>query len=563
MLLFPFRWLRWLISSVRRARGRPPEYVIFVLENDLPALPDPPGPFWQRFTGRPRLSVRELGERFDAIANDPRIKGVILHLRPVGMPMATLQDLRELVGKLRQSGRRVVAWAPFYTTGTYYLACACDEILLMPTGTVQPLGFATTGMFLRDGLARFGIEADFVQVSPYKSAADPLTKSKMSPEVREQLTWLLDSQHKDLLSAIGKGRVLDEKGAQALVDGSPYSDDTALEMRAVDAVVPEEKLAERVGPSSGSSATIGTWERARRKVKLPAPRLARGKYVAVLRIEGTIIDGRSGKLPVRPPIDVPLVGEDRAGDLTVVQAARQVAADKKAAAVVLYVNSRGGSATASEAMRQALNVIAASKPLVVAMGPVAGSGGYWVSTPGRWIVARPGSLTGSIGVLTGKLVTGGLWPKLMFNRETIAFGQHATINSDEKPYTDEERAIVKAQIDRVYNLFLEVVGKARMMTPEQVHPIAAGRVWTGRQAFERKLVDELGGVDAAIRKARSLANLDDKAPVREPRPPKRMIPPAAAAAGAAGFLGYVLEGVSILSRAPALAVMEYLPGELT
>lgn len=563
MLLFPFRYLWWLISRVRRARGRPPEYVIFVLESDLPALPDPARPWWQRFTSRPRLSVRELGERFDAIANDPRIKGVILHLRPVGMPMATLQDLRELVGKLRQSGRRVVAWAPFYTTGTYYLACACDEILLMPTGTVQPLGFASTGMFLRDGLARFGIEADFVQVSPYKSAADPLTKSRMSPEVREQLTWLLDSQHKELLSAIGKGRVLDEKGAQALVDGSPYGDDTALEMRAVDAVVPEEKLTERLGPSSGPPITIGTWERAQKKLKVPAPTLGRGKYVAVLRIEGTIIDGRSGKLPVRPPIEVPLVGDDRAGDLTVVQAARQVAGDKRAAAVVLYVNSRGGSATASEAMRQALNVIAASKPLVVAMGPVAGSGGYWVSTPGRWIVARPGTLTGSIGVLTGKLVTGGMFSKLMFNRETIAFGEHATIESDETPYTDVERAIVKAQIDRIYNVFLEVVGKARMMTPEQVHPIAAGRVWTGRQAFERKLVDELGGVDAAIRKARSLANLGDKAPVREARPPKRVIPPQAAAAGAAGFVGYLLEGVSILSRAPALAVMEYLPGELT
>jgi protease-4 len=283
--------------------------------------------------------------------------------------------------------------------------------------------------------------------------------------------------------------------------------------------------------------------------------------VAVLRIEGTIIDGRSGRLPVKPPIEVPLVGDDRAGDLTVVQAARQVAGDKRAAAVVLYVNSRGGSATASEAMRQALEVIAAGKPLVVAMGPVAGSGGYWVSTPGRWIVARPGSLTGSIGVLTGKLVTGGMWSKLMFNRETIAFGEHATIDSDERPYTDEERVIVKAQIDRVYTQFLDVVGKARKMTPEEVHPIAAGRVWTGRQAFERKLVDELGGLDAAIRKARSLANLDDKAPVREVRPPKRMIPPTAA--GAAGFLGYLLEGVSILSRAPALAVMEYLPGELT
>ena len=195
MILFPFRYLWWLISRVRKSLGRPPDYVVFVLEHDLPALPDPPRPLWQRFTSRPRLSVKELGERFDLIANDPRIKGVILHLRPVGMPMATLQDLRELVGKLRQSGRRVVAWAPFYTTGTYYLACACDEILLMPAGTVQPLGVATTGMFLKDGLARFGIEADFVQISPYKSAADMLTKSKMSPELREQITWLLDSQH--------------------------------------------------------------------------------------------------------------------------------------------------------------------------------------------------------------------------------------------------------------------------------------------------------------------------------------------------------------------------------
>jgi protease-4 len=284
--------------------------------------------------------------------------------------------------------------------------------------------------------------------------------------------------------------------------------------------------------------------------------------VAVIRIEGTIIDGRSGRLPIKPPIDVPLVGDDRAGDLTVVQAARQIAGDKRAAAVVLYVNSRGGSATASEAMRQALDVIAASKPLVVAMGPVAGSGGYWVATPGRWIVARPGTLTGSIGVLTGKIVTGGMFSKLMFNRETIAFGEHATIDGDEKPYSDEERAIVKSQIDHVYSQFLVLVGKARKMTAEEVHPIAAGRVWTGRQALERKLVDELGGLDTAIRKARSLANLDEKAPAREPRPPKRAIPPQATE-GAAGYLGYLLEGVSLLSRTPALAVMEYLPGQLT
>jgi protease-4 len=562
MILFPFRYAWWLISSIRRSIGKPPEYVIFVLENDLPALPDPPRPLWQRFTSRPRLSLTELGERFEAIARDRRIKGVVLHLRPVGMPMATLQDIRELVARLRKAGKRVVAWAPFYSTGTYYLACACDEILLMPVGAIQPLGFATTGMFLREGLTRFGVAADFVQISPYKSAADVLTKSKMSDELREQVTWLLDSQNRELLSAIAEGRLRDESGAQQLVDGSPYGDDTALEARVVDALVAEEALAERLGQGAGGPVAIGTWERASRKMRSPAPTLGRGKYVAVLRIEGTIVDGRSGRLPVKPPIEVPLVGDDRAGDLSVVQAARLVAGDKRAAAVVLYVNSRGGSATASEAMRQALSVIASRKPLVVAMGPVAASGGYWVSTPGSWIVARPGTLTGSIGVLTGKIVTGGMWSKLMFNRETIAFGQHAAIESDEKPYTDEERQIVRGQIDRIYKVFLDVVGKARKMTPEQVHPIAAGRVWTGRQACELKLVDELGGLDAAVRKARSLAGLPETTPFREARAPKRMIPPPAIA-GAAGYIGYVLEGVSLLSRAPALAVMEYLPGELT
>src|SRR4029077_1291117 len=134
MLLSPFRSLRWLISSLRRAFGKPPDYVLFVLENDLPALPDAPLPFWQHYFAKPALSTRELGERFDIIAKDPKTKGVVLHLRPVPMAMATLQDLRELVAKVRAAGKKVVAWAPFYTNATYYLACACDEILMMPSG---------------------------------------------------------------------------------------------------------------------------------------------------------------------------------------------------------------------------------------------------------------------------------------------------------------------------------------------------------------------------------------------------------------------------------------------
>jgi len=563
VLLFPFRYLWWLVSSIRRSIGRPPEFVIFVLEENLPALPDPPRSFWQRFLARPRLSVKELGERFDAIARDQRIKGVVLHLRSPAMPMSTLQDVRELVANLRRSGKRVVAWAPAYTTGTYYLACACDQILLMPTGMIGSLGFASSGMFLADGLARFGIGADFVQVSPYKSAADPLTKSKMSPELREQLTWLLESQYQELVTVIAGARSLDEAGAKQLIDGSPYGDDGVVEKHVVDRVLAEEELPAHLGRDAGSPVSIGTWERAERKMRGSAPTLGRGKYVALMRIEGTILDGHSGRLPARPPIDIPLVGEDRAGDLTVVQMARQVAADKRAVAAVLYVNSRGGSSTASEAMRRALQVVASRKPLVVVMGPVAASGGYDVATPGAWIVARPGTLTGSIGVLGGKIVTGALWTKLLFNRETIGFGDHVTMQSDERPYSEEEREILRQQIDHLYRGFLEVVARARKMTPDQVHPIAQGKVWTGRQALERGLVDEMGGLDAGVRKARALAGLPDRAPLREVRGPRRMIPPQAEPAAAAGWFAYLLEGLTLLSRAPALAVMEYLPGELT
>ena len=563
MILYPFRYLWWLASSLRRSLGRPPQFVMFVLEEDLPALPGPPRRWWQRFTSRPRLSVKELGERFDRIAKDSRIQGVVLHLRTPPMSMATLQDLRELVARLRAAHKRVVAWAPFYTTGTYYLACACDEILLMPTGAVQPMGFASTGMFLADGLARVGLKADFIQVSPFKTAADPLTRNSMSPEFREQVTWLLQSQHAELLSGIAEGRLLNEQGARDLVDGSPYGDDVAVEKHAVDAIVAEEQLPAHLSKSSGLASTIGTWERAASKMRTHRPTLHRERYVAVVSIEGTIVDGRSSRLPARPPIAVPLLGDDRAGDLTVVQAVRQVAADKRAAAAVLYVNSRGGSSTASEAMRQALLTVAARKPLVVVMGPVAGSGGYWVATPGSWIVARPSTLTGSIGVLAGKIVSGSMWPKLDINRETIAFGRHATMNLDEEPFTSEERQILEDEVERIYGAFLDVVGKARKMPTVKLEGIAQGKVWTGRQALERGLVDEMGGLDDGARRAKTLAGLPPDAPVREVWAPRRGLMPIAEPASPAAWFNYVLEGLSLVRRAPALAVMEYQPGELT
>src|SRR5579885_3427761 len=206
--------------------------------------------------------MKELGERFAAVGRDSRIKGVILHVRPVPFSMAGLQDLREHIAQLRAGGKRVIAWAPFYTTATYYLSCACDEILLLPTGNVMPLGFATTGMFLAEALARVGIKADFIQVSPYKSAADVLTKSSMSAELREQLTWLLESNHQQLVDGIASGRGLDAAGARKMIDESPYDDAGALAAHAVDAVITEEQIPDRLG----AGVRIGDWDEARRKM---------------------------------------------------------------------------------------------------------------------------------------------------------------------------------------------------------------------------------------------------------------------------------------------------------
>jgi len=554
MLLYPFRWLRWLIGSLLARTGRPPDYVTMLIEEEPPALPDPPVPLWQRPFSRQRLSTKELAERFAAIGHDARIKGVVLHLRPVAFSMASLQDLRELIAGLRKQGKRVIAWAPFYTTDTYYLACACDEILLLPTGNVMPLGFATTGMFLADALARVGIKADFIQVSPYKSAADVLTKSRMSAELREQLTWLLESIHEQLVEGIAEGRRLDAAKARELVDASPYDDSDAVAAKVVDAVISEEQIPQRLG----AGVTLADWDQARRKMPRPAPRLRPGRYVALLRIEGTILDGRSGRPPVRPPIEFPIVGDARAGDLTVVQLARQVAHDRRAAAAVLYVNSRGGSSTASVAMYEALATIGARKPLVVVMGPVAGSGGYLVSMPGRWVIARPGTLTGSIGVLTGKLVTSGLWEKLTATRETIALGKHATIESDERPFSPEERSIVEAQVDHIYAAFMDLVASSRHLDrTAEVEPVAGGRVWTGAQALERKLIDELGGLDAGIAKARSLASLPDGTPAFEVQPPRKSAPPRTIPTAAA-LAGYLFDGLEVLNRAPALAVMNLM-----
>ncbi len=541
MIVYLFYGIRNLIRILGnhfRRLGKPPDYVMFRLEGEYPEVWEPPANFIQRRLRPPRLSLQDLAEQFRTIADDPRVSGVILHLRQLEMDLARLESLRDLILDLRHSGKRVITWSTRYFPASYFVACAADEILLQPGSDIPPFGLRSTYPYLAESLGKIGIKGDFIQISPYKSAYDIYTRKDMSDEVREMSNWLMDSAFEQVIEAIANGRGISEQQAMEWVDSTPCIDLKAIEMGIVDKTISEEDLPEYL-QQDGKPARLATWEEARSRLfrrPLPHP----GRYVALLTIEGKIIDGESSRPPIKPPIPIPMLMETRAGDLSVVQAARKVLRDKRAAAVVLYVDSGGGSATASEAMRSALEKINNEKPLIVSMGPVAGSGGYWVSTPARHIMAQPGTITGSIGVVTGKMVVGEMLDKLFFGRETISRGKHILIDDAEEPFSQEEREIAWESITRTYDQFLDIVSVSRHKSREDVDAIGKGRVWTGKQALENGLVDELGSLDRALAKAREMAGLHERAPVRMILPDKRTIPPTTTADSA---LNYALEGV--------------------
>src|SRR5262249_52760975 len=317
-------------------------------------------------------------------------------------------------------------------------------------------------------------------------------------------------------------------------------DEEVLVAGAVDAVLAEEALPARLG------GEVVSWGAARRR--LPSPRPVRpGRIVAMLRIEGLIVDGRSRRAPLRPPLGLPLVFQDQCGDLTVVEQARALAVDRRVGAVVLWVDSSGGSASASEAIAAALSGLARRKPVVAVMGAVAGSGGYYVTTPAQKVVAHPGTITGSIGVVAGKLVTAGLMERLLFHREQVIRGEHSAMWSSDQAFTDVERSKLGELVDRSYRLFLERVAAARGSSLADIEGVAGGRVWTGRQALDRGLVDGLGGLERGIATAGRLGGLPAGAPVRERRGGRRELEPVPATAAA--VLEHALRALAALNQA--------------
>jgi len=554
-LAYPLRQiLRQLRNLLRRGR-KAPDFVLFTVEGPYPEMVPPRGGFLRRRLTRRRATLGDLRMQLKHAAADRRVTGIILRLCSLKMSYAELQSLRDVVAEVRSAGKCVIAWSHGYDFRRYYVACACDEILLQRTGSVAALGDGQRYLFLADALDRVGLQGDFVQISPYKTAPDMLTRSEMSAEAREMANWLSDDIYDQVLEGIAAGRGIGKDDAEALVDGGPHPAAAALEAGVVDAVIGEEEISVHLA-SGGKQAQIAPYERVKRHLLVP-PLRRPGKYVALLRIAGDIIDGRSAQPPVRPPFRIPLLFSERAGDLTVIQQVRALARSRRAAAVVVHVDSGGGSATSSEAMAAALKKVAEKKPLVVSMGSVAASGGYYIATPGEWILAQPATITGSIGVLGGKIVTAGLLDKLLLRSEMISRGEHALFYSASRPFTEDERRRVWEMINETYAVFLDRVTSSRNLSSEDVDAVGGGRVWTGRQALEHGLIDELGGLERAVDKARELAGLSSRSRVRVVGPPKRELAPIAAKG--ADAVQFIVDGIDLLRGPAALFLVPIVP----
>ena len=440
-----------------------------------------------------------------------------------------VQELREAISAFSDV-KPSLAWAETYPgTLSYYLASAFREVWMQPSGTVGLVGFATNAMFLRDALDKAGIEAQFIARGEYKSAANLFTQDSYTDAHREADSRLIESLHAQVWQAVAESRHLESSEVDALADKAPLLRDDAVAGRLVDRIGFRDEAYARIGelvgapgisPETGDADSEDAPPRlylsryAQATASRPSPPCRRCPAARrSRRSPSSPCTGRSSAAAAGRRC-LPL-GKSSAGGDTIAAALREAAADDDVSAIVLRVDSPGGSVTGSETIwREVVRVREAGKPVVASMGAVAASGGYYVSMSADAIVANAGTITGSIGVVTGKLVARELKDRLGVGSDSVRTNANADAWSINQPFTDEQHAHVEAEADLFYTDFVERVAEGRKMTVEAVDAVARGRVWTGADALERGLVDELGGLRTAITRAKVLAGLEPDDDVR-------------------------------------------------
>ncbi len=540
------------LLNMQRGRVKAIDYVMIKVPSSFVPVPKERNFVQRQVLGAAPMSLLEFVEALERIGEDPRPLGLILYFRGLSASSADLQTMRDAILRLREQGKRVLSYAPGYRTLDYYVASACDEILLAPGGMLETTGLFSQQVFLKEGMSAVGLQFDAVAISPYKGAADRLTRTEPSPEGKEQTNWLLDSLFELIIDGIAATRKLKPSEVKQMIDVGLHLGDAALDRGYVDGIMNEEKLPEYLGIPK-----VSLWEEADGQVYLLERDFSQ-KYVAVIYAGGMIVDGESANPPGDTPIPLPFVGGERLGDITLNQQVRNLLQDPACGALVLYIDSGGGSASASESMASALAEFGKARPLVVYMGGVAASGGYYIATPAHWIVAQSSTITGSIGVVMGKLVNSDMLKKLRFNAFSYLRGDNADLVAGEAPFSEEQRQLMRGSIEHIYAQFLNRVADSREQTTEQIDAIGGGRVWTGEQALRHGLVDELGNLHSAIDKARELAKLPPTTPYQLIRQKGKPIGVQMAEQNPAATVKYVADGIeSLSSRAQCIMPFEW------
>lgn len=441
--------------------------------------------FWER--GDRPVSLHAVREAAELAASDPHVKGLLVDLRGLRGGSATAMALRDALESWKRAGKKVFVYLR-RGAGTRQLlvASVADHIVAAPGTEIAPLGFAVQAPYVKKALERVSLEPDVVARGRYKTAGEFLVSDSMSDAQREQLETLLETAWDNLLETLGRGRAVTKDEARRWVDQGPWIASEAKEQGLIDDVRYGDDLLRSLGPDGKREAPNLSMETYVRRRRIAFRPLRRPRRIAVVEVHGPIVTDQ-------PPGWMPMAVETR-----VCEALRAARDDFSVRGVLVYVDSRGGSATASERMLHEVRRLAEDKPVVACLGDAAASGGYMVAVGAHAIVSQPTTVTGSIGVVSARLVAGKLAERLGIRSETVKRGARADMLSPTRHLDEGERAAFERIMDAIYRRFLEAVASGRKCTVEDIEPLAAGRVWSGRDAFDRGLVDRLGGFDEAL-----------------------------------------------------------------
>jgi len=548
-----------LVNAVRAVRNLiasllpPAEFVTLTAAGTLPErrpvpagvlrryLPDP-------FAPAPQESLEEWRERLRWLARDRRVQGVVLKIGDMRGGAAAVESLRGALERFRAAGKRLVAYVATADLHGYWLASAAER-LVVPEGAELALhGPRTEVTFLRVALDRAGILPQFHHIAEYKTASHRFLYPQMTGPQREMTQALVDGHYDEIVTAIARSRRLTVDEVRAAVDQGLLTGPAAQARGLVDDLAFEDDLPQRLGRGS-RPARILPWPQARARLRLPYRwRGMLRQAIGVVQLEGAIVAGESRDLPV----PVPLLGRRLAGHETVARAFRAAERHPQVKAIVFHVDSGGGSAIASEMIWREASRVHRRKPVVVYMGNVAGSGGYYVACGAGQIVASATTLTGSIGVVSGKFNAQGLFTRLGLAREIVTRGATAAMFSAFTDFSEHEWTLLRGWMEEIYTRFIARVAASRRQDAGTIETIARGHVYTGRQAHALGLIDAVGDFEAAVAKAKALAGIaaDADVPVITVRPPRGTAIPDGSAAAALDALARAAE----VLREPALLI---------